>query len=116
MLNRHVNSHFPENSNSSSGSTGARKSIEGAAGRKVLKRAGVKLKLREVIFSARIFDFFDAGMMAGVRHLVCDAQREAAALGIADDSTMTFHAQVLGTRVGETGRKEVQIRWEPQNM
>ena len=116
MLNRHVNNHFPENSSSSSSSHGARKSIEGTPARKVLKRAGVKMKQREVIFSARIFDFFDSGIMAGVRHQVCDTQRAARALGIADDMTMTFQAKAMSIRVGHMGQREVHIRWIPENM
>ena len=67
MLQRHVNGHFSESpSGASTQSGGPRKSIEGAPARKVLKRAGVRLKFRKLPFSARIFDFFDAGMMAGI--------------------------------------------------
>ncbi len=122
MLNRHVNSHFPENGGSSKltngeSGHGARKSIEGGGNSRLLKRAGLKLKRREVLFSARIFDFFDAGIMAGVRHAVADTQRGAAGLGIAaDGSSMTFAAKALVIRRVDEDCKEVLVRWEPENL
>ena len=114
MLNRHVNSHFPDNASNGSGS--ASKSTKSIEAGKVLKRAGVKLKFRKLPFSARIFDFFDAGIMAGIRHSVADIQRITADLGIVDGDEMKFESKAMAIRLGESGRREVQIRWLPPNM
>ena len=63
-----MNNHFSD-PGSSEKQPGPRKSTEtGDTARKRLKRAGVRLKFRQLPFSARIFDFFDAGAMAGIRH------------------------------------------------
>ena len=119
MLQRHVNSHFSENSTGSSTQGGPRKSIEGAPARKVLKRAGVRLKFRKLPFSARIFDFFDAGMMAGIRAensgLFERARRRFPSL-TADGDKMVFKSKALSLRLGESGVREVQLRWMPENM
>ena len=63
-----MNNHFSD-PGSSEKHSGPRKSTEsGDTARKRLKRAGVRLKFRQLPFSARIFDFFDAGAMAGIQH------------------------------------------------
>ena len=114
MLERHVNSHFSENSSGTS-TSGPRKSIEGAPARKVLKRAGVKLKFRKLPFSARIFDFFDAGMMAGIRDQISSLATRSAGFNVVDD-TVVFHSKAMSLRIGESGQREVQLRWIPLNM
>ena len=90
-----------------------------------MKRAGVKLKFRKLPFSARIFDFFDAGIMAGIRHGVCHVQQAARELGIdVKDDTITFEARAMAIRrvsaaaadCDEDIRREVQIRWTPEDM
>ena len=84
MLQRHVNQHFApdergdlhkkkmsKQQNSSNfdpyHNLIARKKVEHtnqSESTKNLRRAGVKLKFRKSVFSARNFDFFDAGVMA----------------------------------------------------
>ncbi len=114
MLQRHVNSHFSE-SPSASAQSGPRKSIEGAPARKVLKRAGVRLKFRKLPFSARIFDFFDAGMMAGTRDQVARVEELSRRLGIRGDQ-VTLTSRAMALRTGPNGTREVKIRWSPDNM
>ncbi|TRY73957.1 hypothetical protein TCAL_11348 [Tigriopus californicus] len=82
ILQRHVNHHFAQNDNEVSGTTpGSQCRAQSKKSRKYtdhnqsestknLKRAGVKLKFRHTVFSARIFDFFDPGIMAGIKHQV----------------------------------------------
>ena len=115
MLNRHVNGHFTE-TGTSSAQSGPRKSIEGAPARKRLKRAGVKLKFRELPFSARIFDFFDAGQMAGIRHGVAGLQQQAARLACSNTETITFSSRVTSRRVDPAGTVNLQIQWSPPNL
>jgi hypothetical protein len=115
MLQRHVNSHFSESPNTSAQSGGPRKSIEGAPARKVLKRAGVRLKFRKLPFSARIFDFFDAGMMAGIRSQVARTEELSRRLAIQGEE-VRLTSRALALRTGPNGVREVKIRWSPENM
>ena len=116
MLERHVNSHFSESPSASTQSGGPRKSIEGAPARKVLKRAGVRLKFRKLPFSARIFDFFDAGMMAGIRDQVARVEEAGRRLAIqGEEVVLSSRAMALRTN-GANGLREVKIRWTPENM
>ena len=116
MLQRHVNSHFSETTSGSNHiKSAARKSIETAPARKVLKRAGVKLKFRKLPFSARIFDFFDAGMMAGIRDQVSNVQSLSPKLNIVDDAVQ-FKSRAMAVREGRAGTKEVQLKWIPKNL
>ena len=120
MLQRHVNSHFSETPSGSAQTarSAARKSIESApAARKVLKRAGLKLKFRKLPFSARIFDFFDAGQMAGIRDQVTRVHGAAARLNIVDGGdAMVFKARAMALRLGQDGQRQVKLKWIPEEM
>ena len=77
-----------------------------------LQRAGVKLKLRPVVFSARIFDFFDASVMPGLRHANYDlaGSRYSA-------QEVEFTPRVTGVRTNaKTGAREANVRWLPENL
>merc|ERR550539_1904862 len=119
MLERHVNSHFPESSskqNNSSQSGGPRKSIEGVTAKKRLKRAGVRLKFRQLPFSARIFDFFDAGLMSGLRHYNSDLQTTSyETFNISQDS-IEFHSKIISIRKDGNGSRQVQLKWIPEDL
>jgi zinc finger protein AEBP2 len=121
MLERHVNSHFRDksNDNSSSGSlihNPARKSIEGAPAGKLLKRAGVKLKFRALPFSARIFDFFDLGIMAGIRHQVVAMEEKATSKFNIRNDSIQFTSKAISIRKDKDGRREVRLKWIPENL
>ena len=76
------------------------------------QRAGVKLKLRPVVFSARIFDFFDASVMPGLRHANYDlaGSRYSA-------REVEFTPRVTGVRTNaETGAREANVRWLPEDL
>lgn len=115
MLERHVNSHFTESSNSSS-QTGPRKSIEGATAKKRLKRAGVRLKFRQLPFSARIFDFFDAGIMSGVRHNVSSMQQNSVTKYNMNNDEITFTSKIISIRREGDGSRQVQLKWIPEDL
>ena len=119
MLERHVNSHFPESSskqNNSSQSGGPRKSIEGVTAKKRLKRAGVRLKFRQLPFSARIFDFFDAGLMSGLRHYNSELQTTSyETFNISQDS-IEFHSKIISIRKDGNGSRQVQLKWIPEDL
>ena len=75
LLERHVNNHFKkknssaENGDNGNGSNGNEEISNSALKliRKVSTVTGKKLKLRKTIYSARIFDLFDMGVMARLR-------------------------------------------------
>lgn len=117
MLERHVNHHFSEkNRKTEKPHSGPRKSTEGGDNaQKRLKRAGVKVKFRQLAFSARIFDFFDAGNMAGIRHTVTALEERSGELGMEGD-TVVLQSRVMGSRVNVMGEKWLNVRWTPENM
>ena len=79
---------------------------------KNLKRAGVKLKYRPVVFSARIFDFFDASVMPGVREANYDLAKAKA-----DVEEIEFTARVTAVRTnGKSGLREANVTWSPEDM
>ena len=82
-----------------------------------LQRAGVKLKLRPVVFSARIFDFFDAAVMPGLRHANHDLAAGCQAAVTAGGEELEFTPRVTGVRTNaKTGAREANVRWLPENL
>ena len=117
MLERHVNSHFPEsNKQNNSAQSGPRKSIEGVTAKKRLKRAGVRLKFRQLPFSARIFDFFDAGLMSGIRHYNSELQKTSYETFNMRTDSIEFHSKIISIRKDETGSRQVQLKWIPEDL
>jgi len=118
MLERHVNSHFEETGSgaSSTNTNQPRKSIEGAPARKRLKRAGVKLKFRQLPFSARIFDFFDTGIMSGIRHQVASIDLDSKTEFNLHNDCIEFRSKVITQRTNLSGIKEVHLTWIPENF
>ena len=79
------------------------------------QRAGVKLKLRPVVFSARIFDFFDAAVMPGLRHANHDLS--AGSGSGAGSGEVEFTPRVTAVRTDpKTGAREANVRWVPENL
>ena len=83
---------------------------------KNLRRAGVKLKFRRCVFSARNFDFFDVGIMAGLKHALVNSETEAdARFGLRNDC-IRFRSKVLASRKTLKGDTEVYVQWFPENL
>ena len=103
----------------------ARKSVVNPAAMKYssstknLKRIGVRLKYRESMFSARNFDFFDTGVMAGVKDAVNKLETTSRdVFNIDSKNIITFKAkEILATRNnGPNGRWTALVRWTPENL
>ena len=103
----------------------ARKSVVNPAAMKYssstknLKRVGVRLKFRKSMFSARNFDFFDAGVMAGVKDAVNKLENKSRDIFNIDSKNMiTFKAlEILATRKNSQSEKRcVLVRWTPENL
>ncbi|XP_011306781.1 uncharacterized protein [Fopius arisanus] len=112
-LERHVNSHFnqPETSTSSS-----RRSCEN--GGKLVRRNGKKLRYRRQPWSARLFDYFDTGVMEGLQHRLLELAktRTQGLLAETPGNSMTLTSQVLARRVEKDGKAKVLVRWYPQDI
>ena len=112
LLQRHVNLHF--SSSASSSGDPPRKSAHGAAASsaaasessKNLRRAGVRLKFRHTVFSARIFDFFDRGVMAGIRHGLAGDN------GVVD-GVVKFRGRTVAVRTEMDGDEEGPCQMDP---
>jgi hypothetical protein len=83
---------------------------------KNLRRAGVKLKFRRCVFSARNFDFFDVGIMAGLKHAIVAAEASAEKKFGLRNEKIRFQSRVLASRKTADGQAEVYIQWLPENL
>jgi hypothetical protein len=135
MLQRHVNQHFAPAEKSDVSKKKAslnnssnfnpyhsiimRKKVEQnnqSESSKNLRRAGVKLKFRRCVFSARNFDFFDIGIMAGLKHAIFNLERLAEKeFGLKNDK-ICFRSKVLATRKTADNQTEVFVQWFPENL
>ncbi|KAG5313500.1 JING protein, partial [Acromyrmex insinuator] len=112
-LERHVNGHFnqPETSN-----TNGRRSCEN--GGKLVRRNGKKLRYRRQPWSARLFDYFDSGVMEGLQHRLLElaTSRTQGRLAETPGNSMALTSQVLARRVEMDGKTKVLLRWYPQDI
>lgn len=116
MLQRHVNQHF-----SKTDAKSVDKVVESnhsqSESSKNLKKAGVKLKKRPVVFSARIFDVFDAGIMAGIKHGVYNLGTRGKDLFNLDGDSIKFKSKIMGLkRDPGDGRRSALVKWVPENL
>ena len=151
LLERHVNHHFAEERNggangndhdkddngnsggvaSPSSSASSMMPAPSAAAVKVIRKAGKRLKYRRTIYSARIFDLFDLGVMARVRerlakmHSLLGAGGGGGRGGRGDE--VAFTSEVVARRVMMMATQEaaggckapetmVLLRWKPYDM
>ena len=71
------------------------------------------------MFSARNFDFFDAGVMAGVKDAVNKLEVKSRDIfSMNSKIIITFEAsEILATRrTGPNRNKSVLVRWTPENL
>jgi zinc finger protein AEBP2 len=140
LLERHVNNHFKSKlsgANVANGATGFgnggvnRKSVDNASASssshhytpppsavKMIKKAGRRLKYRKTIFSARIFDLFDLGVMAQVRERLSHIQEAGRGdLELSGNGEeVTLVGEIAARRTDADGKVLVLQRWKPDNM
>ncbi|CAH2063728.1 unnamed protein product, partial [Iphiclides podalirius] len=117
LLERHVNNHFNEVSPNNSGS---KKTADSSA--KLIRRNGKKLRYRRQPWSARMFDFFDAGTMEGLAWRLSRSTRWR--LGGAcplreppGRHTLTLHAALTATRYNAAeARREALLTYYPPHV
>lgn len=112
LLHRHVDSHFNENKDQGS----SKKGCETAT--KLIRRNGKKLRYRSHPFSARIYDYFDAGIMEGLQHNLIEMteRRTNGHFDSCPGDTVTLHSKILGKRTDEKGQTQVLLRWFPRDI
>ncbi|KAG7198254.1 hypothetical protein KM043_005657 [Ampulex compressa] len=112
-LERHVHGHFnqPETSSSS-----GRRSCEN--GGKLVRRNGKRLRYRRQPWSARLFDYFDSGVMEGLQHRLLELakSRTQGRLAETPGNSMALTSQVLARRVELDGKVKVLLRWYPEDI
>ncbi|XP_050450322.1 uncharacterized protein LOC126850901 isoform X2 [Cataglyphis hispanica] len=112
-LERHVNGHFNQSETSSNN---GRRSCEN--GGKLVRRNGKKLRYRRQPWSARLFDYFDSGVMEGLQHRLQElaTSRTQGRLAETPGNSMALTSQVLARRVESDGKTKVLLRWYPQDI
>ena len=134
LLERHVNSHFNASSSNGASSNGQNSGQSGQSNKKLgdnhsasytpssstvklIKKTGKKLKYRKTIYSARIFDLFDLGIMAQVRERLLEVHKN---VGLEDNGAncqeIKFVSQVVGKRKDPEKGMMVLQRWSPSDM
>ncbi|KAH8372998.1 hypothetical protein KR009_009621, partial [Drosophila setifemur] len=107
-LQKHVNNHFNAADNAKD-STSKRTSDPPVP--KQLRKNGKKLRYRRQPFSARMFDFFDTGIMEGLQHRL----RQISTLTNGAQA-IEFQGQCLMRRRNSLGRYECFVRWSPREI
>ena len=149
LLERHVNHHFASAENSGKNANGGDNDKEdggsgisaspssgggpssssslmpapSAAAVKVIRRAGKRLKYRRTIYSARIFDLFDLGVMARVRERLAKMHALVGNKGRSREDEVAFTGEVVARRAvaaadSKTAAPEIMVllRWKPYDM
>lgn len=68
--------------------------------------------------SARMFDYFDAGIMEGLQHRLVN-MTEVQTQGnvtIAAGNTVSLHSKVMARRVEPDGKMKVLLHWYPEDI
>ncbi|XP_059486175.1 zinc finger protein jing isoform X2 [Neocloeon triangulifer] len=122
VLQRHVNGHF--NSNGVANGNGAvRKSLESASN-KLFKRNGKRLRLRRQPWSARMFDYMDAGKMEGVTYRlmtftqqqVANTSNEEQLRQIESGRNLALRGEIVAKRTELDGNRKVLVHWHPEEI
>nr|XP_015834894.1 PREDICTED: zinc finger protein jing homolog isoform X2 [Tribolium castaneum] len=109
-LERHVNGHFTSDGNQNSS---AKKSTENSSV-KLFKRNGKKIRFRRQPWSARMFDFIDAGIMEGLQHKLLTMTQDRTMGQIHNaGNTVNVLSQVMARRVEADGKVKFLVKWDP---
>uniref|UniRef100_A0AAR5QAB1 C2H2-type domain-containing protein n=1 Tax=Dendroctonus ponderosae TaxID=77166 RepID=A0AAR5QAB1_DENPD len=113
MLERHVNNHFNSDGTQSSS---AKKSLENGPV-KLFKRNGRIIRFRRQPWSARMFDFFDGGIMEGLQYkLMCMTQARTLGQISGHGELIHLQNQIVARRTDSVGNRELLVRWHPVDV
>nr|CAD7261990.1 unnamed protein product [Timema shepardi] len=115
-LQRHVNNHLNQSEGSNTGNA-AKRGVDNT-NNKPIRRNGKKFRLRRQPYSARKYDYFDAGMMEGLQHrlIKMTQQRTLGDLATAPGHTMRLCSKVMAKRVEMDGSARLLLRWFPEHI
>lgn len=67
---------------------------------------------------ARMYDFFDAGIMEGLQHrlVTMTEKRTNGEVSSTPGDTVTVSSSVIARRTEPDGTKKVLLRWQPSDM
>lgn len=70
------------------------------------------------LVTARMFDFFDAGIMEGLQHrlVTMTEKRTLGEVSKSPGDTVTLQSRVLARRVEADGSRKVLLRWYPPDV
>ncbi|KAK3912336.1 Zinc finger protein jing-like protein [Frankliniella fusca] len=114
MLERHVNSHFKQSETLANNGSAPRRSLD-TPPNKLFKRCGKKLRYRRQPWSARQFDYFDAGIMESLQYQLV-VQAEQMTQDRMPGSNITLYSKIIAQRVQADGNLSVLLRWFPRNF
>ncbi|KAK5643237.1 hypothetical protein RI129_007082 [Pyrocoelia pectoralis] len=112
-LERHVNGHF--NTDGTQNANASKKSVENNSA-KLLKRNGKKIRFRRQPWSARMFDFFDNGIMEGLQHQLLTMTETLGHEDSVPGDTIRLYSEVLARRIESDGNRKILLRWRPPNI
>ncbi|XP_046394342.1 zinc finger protein AEBP2 isoform X2 [Ischnura elegans] len=123
MLERHVNGHFNAANGSQGsctggigGSSGVKRSLDSTPNRP-FRRNGKKIRYRRRPWSARMFDYFDAGVMEELQHrLVAVTEKELTGQVTPRGDEVLLTSKVLARRTELDGTTKVLLRWYPADI
>lgn len=104
-LTKHVNSHF----NSVECQNNSTKKSSDPPIPKQLRKNGKKLRYRRQPWSARMFDFFDTGVMEGLQHRL----HITGQIACGSNGMVTFKGRLMARRVTADGVNEILVKWNP---
>lgn len=104
-LTKHVNGHF----NSVECQNNSTKKSSDPPVPKQLRKNGKKLRYRRQPWSARMFDFFDTGVMEGLQHRL----HIAGQIACGTNGMVTFKGRPMAKRVTTEGVNEILVKWNP---
>uniref|UniRef100_A0A182JG87 Uncharacterized protein n=1 Tax=Anopheles atroparvus TaxID=41427 RepID=A0A182JG87_ANOAO len=106
-LLKHVNSHFANADNASSSKRSSDPPVP-----KLHRKTGKKLRYRRQPWSARRFDFFDAGIMEGLQHRLI----RIGAIASGTRGTINFRGKLIARRQVPGSEPEMLVRWWPTDV
>lgn len=64
------------------------------------------------VFAARMFDFFDSGVMEGLQHRL----NHTGTIANGPSGSINFKGRSVGRRVTTSGHVEILVKWCPNDM
>ncbi|XP_055313406.1 zinc finger protein jing isoform X2 [Sitodiplosis mosellana] len=108
-LQKHVNGHINSNENNKDSTV---RRLSDPPVPKKLRVNGKRLRYRRQPFSARMFDYFDNGVMEELQHRLLHTV--TITNGVSE--AITFKGRSIGRRVTATGSVELLIKWSPNDI